>query len=87
MSLQEKLDAFKAQFESGGPPFNVPREAVDIMHRATDELLASGLADRALGVGDPAPDFILPDYEGKIFDSRAARQTGPLVVSFYRGVW
>jgi hypothetical protein len=87
MSLQEKLDAFKAQFESGGPPYNVPPEAVAVMHRATDELRSSGLADRALGVGDRAPDFVLPDYEGKLFDSRAARRTGPLVVSFYRGVW
>ena len=87
MSLQEKLDAFKAEFESGGPPYNVPQEAVAIMHRATEELRASGLADRALKVGDRAPDFVLPDYEGKPFDSQAARQTRPLVVSFYRGVW
>ncbi len=87
MSLQEKLDAFKAQFESGGPPYNIPREAIDIMHRATEELRASGLADRALKVGDRAPDFVLPDYEGKLFDSQAARRARPLAVSFYRGVW
>jgi hypothetical protein len=87
MSLQEKLDAFKAQFESGGPPYNVPREAIDIMHRATDELRSSGMMDRTLRVGDRAPDFVLTDYEGKPFDSQAARRTGPLVVSFYRGVW
>ena len=87
MSLQEKLDAFKAQFESGGPPYNVPREAIELMHRATDELRSSELADRALKVGDRAPDFVLPDYEGKLFDSQEARRAGPLVVSFYRGVW
>lgn len=87
MSLQEKLDAFKAQFDSGGPPYNVPPEAVAIMHRATDELRSSGITDRTLRVGDRAPDFVLPDYEGKLFDSQAARRTGPLVVSFYRGVW
>ena len=87
MSLQERLDAFKAQFESGGPPYNVPTEAVAIMHRATDELRTSNITDRALRVGDRAPDFILPDYEGKLFDSQVARRTGPLVVSFYRGVW
>jgi hypothetical protein len=87
MSLQEKLDAFKAQFESGGPPYNVSREAIAIMHRATDELRSSGITDRALRIGDRAPDFVLPDYEGKLFDSQAARRTRPLVVSFYRGVW
>ncbi len=87
MSLQEKLDAFKAQFESGGPPYNVPPDAVAIMHRATDELRSSGITDRTLRVGDRAPDFVLPDYEGKLFNSQAVRRTGPLVVSFYRGVW
>jgi hypothetical protein len=87
MSLQEKLDAFKAQLEAGGPPYNVSREEVDIMHRATDELRLSRISDRALRVGDRAPDFVLPDYEGKPFDSRAARRERPLVVSFYRGVW
>ena len=87
MLLQEKLDAFKAQFESGGPPHNVPKEVVATMHRATEELRSSGLADRALKVGDRAPDFVLSDYEGKSFDSRAARRARPLVISFYRGVW
>ena len=87
MSLQGKLDAFKAQFDSGGPPYNVPREAIDIMHRATEELRSSGIAERALKVGDRAPDFVLTDYEGKLFDSQAAQRSRPLVVSFYRGVW
>ena len=57
------------------------------MHRATDELSSSGLAGRTLKAGDRAPDFVLLDYEGKLFDSQAARRTRPLVVSFYRGVW
>jgi len=51
MKLQERLDAFKASFESGVPPFNVPRSAIEIMHRATEELRRSGQAERALGVG------------------------------------
>jgi hypothetical protein len=87
MSLQEKLDAFKANFESGGPPYNISRETIDSMHRATEELLKSGIMKRALKAGDRAPDFILPDYQGELFDSGKARQSGPLVVGFYRGVW
>jgi hypothetical protein len=50
MSLQRELDAFKAAFESGGPPYNVSRERIEIMHRATEELRRSGLAERALKV-------------------------------------
>jgi hypothetical protein len=87
MSLQEKLDAFKANFESGGPPYNISGETIDTMHRATEELLESGIMNRALKAGDRAPDFILPDYRGEPFDSGKARQGGPLVAGFYRGVW
>lgn len=87
MSLQENLDAFKKNFESGGPPQNTTREVIDIMHRANDELLTSGIMERVLKVGDRAPDFILPDYHGNLFDSSVAKMHGPLVVSFYRGVW
>jgi len=31
MSLQAKLDAFKADFEAGKPPYSVPRSVIDIM--------------------------------------------------------
>ena len=59
MSLQAKLDAFKADFEAGKPPYNVPPSVIETMHRATAELIAFGAAERALKVGDKAPAFIL----------------------------
>ena len=55
MSLQARLDAFKADFEAGKPPYNVSPSVVETMHRATAELIASGAADRARKVGDEAP--------------------------------
>jgi hypothetical protein len=55
MSLQEKLDAFRANFEAGGPPYNAPAFIHEPMHRATAELIASGAPGRALKVGDKAP--------------------------------
>jgi hypothetical protein len=33
MSLQAKLDAFKADFEAGKPPYSVPRSVIETMHR------------------------------------------------------
>jgi len=87
MSLQAKLDAFKADFEAGKPPYNVPPSVVQIMHRATDELIASGLAEQALKAGDLAPRFVLNDPDGKPVGSGELLAQGPLVVSFYRGVW
>lgn len=87
MSLQTQLDAFKADFEAGKPPYNVPYSVIETMHRATRELIASGAAQRALKAGDTAPVFKLPDAEGHIVSSAALLKNGPLVVSFYRGVW
>jgi peroxiredoxin len=87
MSLQAKLDAFKADFEAGKPPYNVPHSVIATMHRATAELKASGQAERALKVGDRAPAFALKDANGALADSAALLARGPLIVSFYRGVW
>ncbi|KAA0596088.1 peroxiredoxin [Azospirillum lipoferum] len=87
MSLQDKLDAFKADFQAGKPPYNVPRRVIETMHRATAELIASGAAALALKAGDKAPAFTLNDPDGKAVSSTALLAEGPLVVSFYRGVW
>jgi peroxiredoxin len=87
MSLQAKLDAFKADFEAGKPPYSVPRSVIETMHRATAELIASGAAQRAKKAGDVAPSFSLKDPEGNIVSSDELLRKGPLVVSFYRGVW
>ncbi|UGA45777.1 AhpC/TSA family protein [Bradyrhizobium quebecense] len=87
MSLQAKLDAFKADFEAGKPPYNVPPAVIEIMHRATAELVASGAAQRAKKAGDVAPAFSLRDPDGNIVNSAGLLKRGPLVLSFYRGVW
>ena len=87
MALQDRLDAFKADFESGRFPLKPTKEALDTMRRATEELIASAQAQRARRAGDRAPDFILADSDGKPVSSRELLSKGPLVVSFYRGVW
>jgi peroxiredoxin len=87
MSLQAKLDAFKADFEAGKPPYSVPRSVIETMHRATAELIESDAAKRAKKAGDLAPTFSLKDPEGNIVSSADLLKRGPLVLSFYRGVW
>ena len=87
MSLQAKLDAFKTDFEAGKPPYNVPPAVIEIMHRATAELIASGAAQRAKKAGDVAPAFSLRGPDGNIVNSADLLKRGPLVLSFYRGVW
>jgi peroxiredoxin len=86
-SLQAKLAAFKAKLEGGGPPYNVPHFVVEAMHRSIAELKASGQVERAVKVGDKAPAFTLKDSEGNVVSSSELIAKGPLIVSFYRGVW
>ncbi len=87
MALQDRLDAFKADFVSGRLPLKPTKEVLDAMHRATAQLIESGQAQRAKKAGDVAPEFTLTDSDGKPVSSRELLAKGPLVVSFYRGVW
>jgi peroxiredoxin len=87
MSLQAKLDAFKADFKAGKPPYNAPADIHPVMERATAELIASGAANKALKVGDKAPLFTLKDPDGHPVSSPELLAKGPLVLTFYRGVW
>lgn len=82
MSLQDKLDAHKAEFERKAPP-----EALAIMHRATEDLRRSGILDRVIKVGTAAPEFVLPNWRGEKVSSSELLRRGPLVLSFYRGIW
>jgi hypothetical protein len=86
-NLQDRLDELKKTFESGAPPYNVPRQATELMHRATDELKASALGDIALKVGVPAPAFTLFNQNHVQVASTELLGEGPLVVSFFRGHW
>ena len=87
MALQDRLDAFKADFVGGKLAFKPTRERLDAMARATAELINSGQAQRAKKAGDVAPEFTLKDPDGNPVSSRELLARGPLVVSFYRGVW
>jgi len=51
------------------------------------ELRDSGILDRALGVGDRAPDFELPSANGINFRLSELRAVAPVVLVYYRGNW
>jgi hypothetical protein len=86
-TLQSRLDEFKKAFESGAPPYNAPHEVIETMHRATAELKASGAENKALKVGDRAPEFSLFNQDHEEVNSSDLFHRGPLVVSFFRGHW
>jgi hypothetical protein len=86
-TLQDRLDEFKKNFESGAPPYNVSHAALEMMHRATAGLIASGIESRALKAGDRAPGFTLFNQDHVEVASTELLRQGPLVVSFFRGHW
>ena len=82
MNLQQKLDAQKKKTEA-----SAPKEFLDIMHRATEDLVKSGIMDHIVKKGDKAPDFSLNDINGNIVNLKEKLSVGPVVLGFYRGRW
>ena len=82
MSLKDELTSLRERAEARRPP-----EIVSAMHRAVDELRASGAPGRVLKVGDAAPHWALPNADERMVDSTMLLDRGPLVVTFYRGRW
>ena len=64
-----------------------PAEAQIVIDAALERLRESGLAQSCLQVGEMAPDFELPDTDGKLVSLEAALRHGPVIVTFYRGGW
>ncbi|MBB4566948.1 peroxiredoxin-like family protein [Rhizobium leucaenae] len=87
MSLQDRLDAFKNDFESGNPPYSIPRAIIDAFHRSTAALIATGQAERALRAGDVAPNFTLEGADGTLVSLLDLLAKGSAVLTFYRGAW
>jgi len=82
MKLQEKLDQLKQGFEA-----KAPKDAMDVMHRATEDLRRSGILKRTVKVGERAPEFSLQDTDGNTVTLKELLARGPVVLSFYRGRW
>ena len=52
-----------------------------------EKLYVSQIAENAINVGDIAPDFTLPNATGDRVTLYEALNSGPVVLSFYRGGW
>ena len=81
-SLEEQLAAIRA-----GATKRIPADSLAVMHRATEQLQHSGLAESALGVGDQMPEFSLSNQDGDEIRSTDLLTHGPLVLTFFRGAW
>jgi len=66
---------------------NVPPEILKTLIQATGELVATGIAGNAAGVGERAPDFTLTNTQGTLVSLATLLEKGPVVLNFYRGAW
>jgi peroxiredoxin len=82
MSLAAQLEARKAQFVEMAPPGRIAA-----MNAAVAEVGASGILDKAINLGDKAPDFILPDALGNPVSLYDELAKGPVILTWYRGSW
>jgi peroxiredoxin len=58
-----------------------------VVERMVARLEANEVGQSAPQVGEPMPDFILPDEKGALVRLGALLEQGPVVVSFNRGHW
>lgn len=82
----DNLEASLAKIREAGKD-KIPQESRELMHRATRELVDSGLHERAGGEGDAAPRFSLPNSEGDTVTLDGLLAGGPSVLTFFRGDW
>lgn len=82
MQLQKKMNKLRE-----GTAKQAPKEALEVMHRATEDLKNSGIMDRTVKVGDRAPDFTLRSAYGESVSLGELIAKGPVVISFFRGKW
>lgn len=77
-TLADKLAAIRAKSSE---------RLTGLYDRMVNRLIEAETAARALKGGDVCPEFALPTAEGRIVRTGDLFETGPVVFSFYRGVW
>ena len=78
--LRDKLQYKLAKLQD-----TLPGKTFRAFLQSTENIKATGIAEKAVRRGDTAPDFRLKTGTGEVCDSKRLRRNGPLVVIFYQG--
>jgi len=81
-SLQATLDEKKNQWAA-----KADDETKAAYTRGVEAIVAAGVPEAALKVGDKAPDFELPNANGEMVKLSSLLEDGPVVLKWYRGAW
>ena len=82
MGLTELLNDLKQQLGQ-----EIPREVLIEIGQFVKELAKSGIEKTSCQTGDKVPFFSLPNVSGEKVTSEDILFRGPMVLSFYRGIW
>ncbi len=80
MTLQQQIE----DMQSKSP---APAAVKAVFAKGTQDVIQSGIAQHSIRHGDKAPDFTLPNVDGKTVQLSQLRTQGPVVLIFYRGNW
>jgi peroxiredoxin len=80
--VRKELDEFRESIAKKAPP-----ESLRAYEEGITEVRHSGIIDKALKVGDRAPDFELVNAAGKKVKLSELTARGPVVLTWYRGGW
>jgi peroxiredoxin len=79
--LADRLAAFARDVRRVIPEF------ADVVDRMITRLRDAGVGADAPKLGEPMPDFLLPDEAGRLRSLEDFLVRGPLVIAFHRGHW
>lgn len=82
MSLNQQIQQLIQTFRTTLPP-----ELNSLIEQGAGEISALPIMEKALKIGDKAPDFALKNYDGTTRRLSDYLTNGPLVLTFYRGLW
>ena len=82
MGLTEELYDLKKQLGR-----DIPQEILKEIGQFVQGLARSGIKKTSCQAEDKVPTFTLPNAKGHLISSKDLLVKGPMVLSFYRGVW
>ncbi|EPR66383.1 peroxiredoxin-like family protein [Cyclobacterium qasimii] len=82
VTQQEELQQLKDKFND-----TAPDETKTTYKKGIDEVVQSGIVEKARQVGDVAPDFVLSNAKGEKVKLSDQLKNGPVVLTWYRGGW
>jgi peroxiredoxin len=80
--VRKELDEFREKALKKTPP-----ERLRAYEQGIEAVRKSGVTDKALKVGDHAPDFKLANAAGKTVKLYELTARGPVIITWYRGGW